>query len=374
MIVGKTEVRVREFQPAGGVRECHLVVRLRCGGLPFSGQCRELLDAYDSVVGRMTDMNAVFERYFLSDAATQQDELEKMLGARNCAVSVVEQPPLDGTKVAMWAVLVEDASPKRLDSGIVEVSHGSYTHLLSGSMTASGRDSKAQAKELLVDYSERIGEAGCTLFDNCARTWFFVQNIDVNYSGVVTARNDVFSAQGLTNDTHFIASTGIGGRTSDRTSLVMMEAYSVKGLQPGQMSYLYASTHLNRTSEYGVSFERGARVDYGDRRHVYISGTASIDNCGKVLHVGDVRLQTERMLENVSRLLEEAGCSFADVAHIIVYLRDIADYRTVEEIFGQRFHEIPLVVLYAPVCRPGWLIEMECMAIKEQADTRYPDL
>lgn len=374
MIVGKTEVRMHEFHPASGVRECHLVVRLRCGGLPFSGQCRELLNSYDSVVERMTNMNVVFERYFLSDAATQQDELEKILDARKCAVSVVEQPPLDGTKVALWAVLVEDALPKRLDSGIVEVSHGSFMHLLSGNMTASCRDLKAQAKELLIDYSERIGEAGCTLFDNCVRTWFFVQNIDVNYSGVVAARNDVFSAQGLTNDTHFIASTGIGGRTSRKTSLVMMEAYSVKGLLPGQMTYLYAPTHLNRTSEYGVSFERGVRVDYGDRRHVLISGTASIDNCGQVLHTGDVRLQTERMLENVSRLLEEAECSFVDVAHIIVYLRDIADYKTVEEIFEQRFHKIPFVVLYAPVCRPGWLIEMECMAIREQIDTRYPDL
>ena len=55
-------------------------------------------------------------------------------------------------------------------------------------------------------------EQGCKLADNCIRTWFFVQNVDVNYAGVVKARNEVFVTQNLTEKTHYIASTGIGGR------------------------------------------------------------------------------------------------------------------------------------------------------------------
>ena len=53
-------------------------------------------------------------------------------------------------------------------------------------------------------------------------------------------------------------------------------------------------------------FERGTSVEYGDRRHLFISGTASIDHRGEVVHVGDVREQTRRMWENVEKLLEEA--------------------------------------------------------------------
>lgn len=41
-------------------------------------------------------------------------------------------------------------------------------------------------------------EQGCKLADNCIRTWFFVQNVDVNYAGVVKARNEVFVTQNLT--------------------------------------------------------------------------------------------------------------------------------------------------------------------------------
>ena len=55
-------------------------------------------------------------------------------------------------------------------------------------------------------------EQGCKLAANCIRTWFFVQNVDVNYAGVVKARNEVFVTQNLTEKTHYISSTGIGGR------------------------------------------------------------------------------------------------------------------------------------------------------------------
>ena len=67
----------------------------------------------------------------------------------------------------------------------------------------------------------------------------------------------------------------------------------------------------------------------------------------------------------MEQLLKEADCTFDNMAHIIVYLRDIADYHTVKEMFDKRFPDTPRIITYAPVCRPGWLIEMECMAVKE---------
>ena len=104
---------------------------------------------------------------------------------------------------------------------------------------------------------------------------------------------------------------------------MQLDNYAVIGIDPKkQVKHLYAPTHLNPTYEYGVSFERGTRVDYGDRRQVFISGTASIDNKGNILHVGDIRKQTERMWENVDALLKEAECGFDDVSQMIVYLTE----------------------------------------------------
>ena len=103
----------------------------------------------------------------------------------------------------------------------------------------------------------------------------------MNYAGVVKARNEVFVTQNLTEKTHYISSTGIDGRHADPKVLVQMDTYAVAGMQPEQIHFLYAPTHLNPTYEYGVSFERGTYVDYGDRRQVFISGTASINNKGR---------------------------------------------------------------------------------------------
>ncbi len=195
----------------------------------------------------------------------------------------------------------------------------------------------------------------------------------MNYAGVVKARNEVFVTQGLTPRTHYIASTGIDGRHADTQVLVQMDTYAVLGIRQEQIHYLYAPTHLNPTYEYGVSFERGTYVDYGDRRQVFISGTASINHRGEVVHTGDIRKQTERMWENVETLLKEAEMSFDDIGQMLVYLRDAADYAVVREMFDQRFPEMPKVILLAPVCRPGWLIEMECMGTKMMKHTQYPD-
>lgn len=152
---------------------------------------------------------------------------------------------------------------------------------------------------------------------------------------------------------------------------MQLGAYALTGFQPEQQRYLYAPTHLNRTSDYGVTFERGTLMQYGDRDHAYISGTASINNQGEVVHVGDIRKQTLRMWENVEKLLEEAGMTMEHCAQIIVYLRDTADYALVRDMFKERFPKIPTVITLAPVCRPTWLIEMECIAIKENCNPQY---
>ena len=83
-------------------------------------------------------------------------------------------------------------------------------------------------------------------------------------------------------------------------------------------------------------------------------------------------MQTLRMWENVETLLKEAECTFDHVGHLLVYLRDIADYIVVREMFEERFPNIPKVYLQAPVCRPGWLIEMECMAVRTIHNEEYP--
>lgn len=362
------------YEVAEGVSEYHAILHLSNPQLTYTEQVDALMQAYDDLVTNdLKGAVAVFKRFFVSDAANQSDYLQVLHAeCSDCALSIIEQPPLDGTKVALWVYLQRGVDTKALTNGIYEVKHGSYRHLWMAGACNQALNSEYQMRLLFNDYVMQLSENGCSLANNCIRTWIFVQNVDVNYAGVVKARNEVFVTQNLTDKTHFIASTGIAGRHANSKVLVQMDAYAVDGICEEQVHYLYAPTHLNPTYEYGVSFERGTYIDYGDRRHVFISGTASINNKGEVMYSGDIRKQMFRMWENVETLLKEADCTFDHVGHLLVYLRDIADYTVVRDMFEKRFPSIPKVYLLAPVCRPGWLVEMECMAVKPINDDRYP--
>lgn len=362
--LNKARAEIYIFDNGSAVREVQAMIHVDACGLSFHEQASAILEAYSMLRDEnFKEYVPVFKRYYLSDSANQASIVRSM-ETDNCALSVVEQPPLDGTKIALWVYMMCNVQTRKLESGLYEIAYGAYRHLWNGSAHNMAASSEYQTRSLLEDYISQLAKEGCTLEANCIRTWFFVSNVDLNYGGVVRARNQVFFNQDLTNQTHFIASTGIGGRQEDPNVLVQFDNYAIAGIRKEQIKYLYAPTHLNRTSDYGVSFERGTYVDYEDRRHVFISGTASIDNKGKVVHEGDIVRQTERMLENIEVLLAEADCTWEHVSEMSVYLRDIADYGIVSKMFAERFPDKPYVIVLAPVCRPGWLIETECMAVK----------
>ncbi len=359
---------ISSFEPENGVSEYHIIIRLTDRMEAFVGQLKDIDAAAEEVLSHLgCEVVPVFKRYFLSDPANQTYAVEN---SGDCCLSVIGQSPLDGTKVALWIYAVSGVEIENV-SKVTKVRHSGYEHFWVAGMAERTNETLDATQSLLGKYADMLAENGCSLFDNCVRTWFFVRDVDRNYAGVVAGRNKVFDKFGLSPESHFIASTGIGGINADSECYVTMDAYAIKGLAQKQVAYLYAKDRMNPTYEYGVAFERGCTIEYGDRRHILISGTASIDNKGQIVHGGDVEKQAIRMLGNVEALLHEAGGTWDDVAHIIVYLRDMADYAIVEKMMRERFLNYPLVIVEAPVCRPGWLIEMECMAIVESSTVEY---
>lgn len=323
----------------------------------------------------MTDESVVFKRYFVSDYSNQGEIQERLATSRyQSAVSVVQQTPLNGAKVILWATLLDGANTKKNQEGnYLCLSRNGYSHILATQLHSANhqQNSFGQTTDIFQDYLKTLEKQNLTLAENCIRTWLYVRDIDNNYAGMVKARNEVFDQQNLTKDTHFIASTGIEGRFADPSVSVLMDAYAIGGIRQEQVKFLKALTHLNLTHEYGVAFERGTAVDYGDRRHIFISGTASIDNHGQIVHVGDIHGQIGRTFENVSALLADADAVLGDITHLIVYLRDIADFAITQAYISRHYPEIPCVIVQAPVCRPGWLIEIEGIAIKAVSNPQY---
>ena len=270
---------------------------------------------------------------------------------RGWPVSFVEQPPLDGSRIA---ALVWTSSEAEIYT---------FQSIRLTEEEAAGKDSYEQTRLLFSKYLDIIKPLGLELKTHCIRTWIYVRDIDSNYAGMVRARNEVFAGEGLTD--HYITSTGIGGATEGRNALVAMDFLTCPDIREDDKTYLKALSHLSPTRDYGVAFERGVKVAFGQpdgAGHIFISGTASIDHRGHILHEGDVLAQTDRLLENISALLAEAGQA-GSVPYFIIYLRDISDYAKVEAYMQTRYPDIPRIILEARVCRPGWLIEMECEAI-----------
>lgn len=339
----------------------------------------QVINLRDAIMGfleqhRLQQNNILFQRIFASDISNQGEELKEITFCS--AVSFVQQPPLSNAKISTWILLLQPVNTIAIDLRNVEnevvFTHNGYSHgFLSQIQAPYLPESFSQTGVIFDCYIKWLKKEKLSLVDNCLRTWIFVRDIDNNYGGMVKARNEVFTKEGLTPDTHFIASTGIEGQTLITSALVMMDAYSIGGLDHGQITYLKALEYLNHTHEYGVAFERGTAIDYGDRRHILISGTASIDCRGEILYPNDLAKQTKRGFDNIKALLREAEAGMDDVNSMLVYLRDRSDSLFIENYLAANYPDIPTILVLAAVCRSGWLIEIECTAIKTTDNPRF---
>ena len=158
-------------------------------------------------------------------------------------------------------------------------------------------------------------------------------------------------------------------------SLVVATATTPEGAkshQPIPRKAISAPQTLNEAPAYGSAFSRGLRLDIKGVTILLISGTASVDEHGQTVHVGDFGAQTWRTYQNITGLLEAEGATWKDVVRTTCYLRDIErDYAEFNQIRAQFLKEQGLDPLPAStgiqaiLCRPDLLVEIEAMAIFE---------
>jgi enamine deaminase RidA (YjgF/YER057c/UK114 family) len=127
---------------------------------------------------------------------------------------------------------------------------------------------------------------------------------------------------------------------------------------------------LNEAYAYGSAFSPGMRIDLNGLTILLISGTASIDDEGNTVHVGNFRAQTRRTFDNITGLLASEGATWKDIVRTTCYLRDIErDYKAFNEERSAFYREQGLDPLPAStgiqaiLCRPDLLIEIEAIAM-----------
>jgi len=144
------------------------------------------------------------------------------------------------------------------------------------------------------------------------------------------------------------------------------------GTAPIQKRAITNHDVLNEAYAYAKpsSFSRGMRIDLNGLVVLLISGTASIDEAGVSIHIGDFRAQCRRTFSNITALLKAEGATWKDIVRTSCYLRDIdRDYAEFNEERTAFFKEQGLDPLpastgiQAKLCRPELLVEIEAIAM-----------
>jgi 2-iminobutanoate/2-iminopropanoate deaminase len=98
---------------------------------------------------------------------------------------------------------------------------------------------------------------------------------------------------------------------------------------------------------------------------VFLSGQIALHPETGEMVGEDAAAQTEQVLANIGALLEAAGLTFADVVKSTIFLVNLADFATVNEIYGRRFVTAPPARSTVEVkgLPRGALVEIEVVAI-----------
>ena len=80
-------------------------------------------------------------------------------------------------------------------------------------------------------------------------------------------------------------------------------------------------------------------VQMGD--FLFCSGQISIDPKTNEVFTGDIQTQTEMVMKNISAVLESANLNFSNIVKTTIFLTNMADFATVNEVYGKYFKEAP---------------------------------
>jgi 2-iminobutanoate/2-iminopropanoate deaminase len=99
---------------------------------------------------------------------------------------------------------------------------------------------------------------------------------------------------------------------------------------------------------------------------LFCSGQIPLDpKTMELVGASDVRAQATQVMQNLDAVLAAGGASFASVVKTTIYLKDLADFGAVNEIYGSYFKEAPparATVQVAGLPR-GALVEIDAIAV-----------
>ena len=236
---------------------------------------------------------------------------------------------------------------------------------------SAGTDDHTSQAAAMFDRTGDILAANGASYSDVVRTWIYVSEILDWYDDLNDVRNAKYGELGLMHDEsadelRLPASTGIQSDNSAGAHCVMDVAAVRRADGAGPRVLQLSNTRQRDAFRYGSAFSRGACVVEPGGCQIHISGTAAIDEQGRSMAPGDVRLQVKHTFEIVGSLIGQCGAGLGDICQATAFLKRPEDRGVLQEVMAETgLAQMPVVQVWADVCRDDLLFEMDGIAASD---------
>jgi enamine deaminase RidA (YjgF/YER057c/UK114 family) len=267
--------------------------------------------------------------------------------------------------VHIWAAAETVAEPLffegRRAGTLFEDGYCQYCRLVGLLPTSAASDRPRQA-QTVFDQMEAVLCKGGMAFSDVLRTWFYNDEILGWYREFNGVRTRFFQEKKVFEGL-LPASTGVAGRNLLGAAL-LSGLIAVKSEDENVKAFEVPSPLQSPAPQYGSSFSRAVELELPDLRRLFISGTASIDELGRSIFVGDPVAQVRQTMEVVQAILHSREMDWGDVTRALVYFKRASDAPWFERYRQEHgVPSFPAIVVENDICREELLFEIEVDAV-----------
>ncbi len=261
-------------------------------------------------------------------------------------------------------------SPSRVEAGYEDgIGFSCNDGLLFGHVRVAEQDDDTLEQTTFRLYSRLSKFASDRRFPHLLRVWNYFPEICAMRHG--QERYHAFSAgryralvKMLGSERKLPAATAIGSQSTD--TLIYFLSAREPGLQVENPRQVSAFRYPPQYGPKSPAFSRAILKHWGEKKHLYISGTASVVGY-ESWHEHDVLLQLHEILSNFNALIANARRlyrldigSISELSALKVYLRDPADYEPVRRVLAEAIGDgVACVFLQGEICRPDLRLEID---------------
>ncbi|MEQ8925933.1 MAG: RidA family protein [Fulvivirga sp.] len=99
---------------------------------------------------------------------------------------------------------------------------------------------------------------------------------------------------------------------------------------------------------------------------LYVSGQIAINRASGELIQDNIQAETKQVMENLGHVLKEANMSYANIVKCSIFIKNMDDFGSINEIYGQYFDELPPARETVEVSKlpKNVNVEISCIAVR----------